>query len=60
MDIPITGIIPNTLGLQFKGIEMCRIFIVGVSMRATIATAANVSANETYPKVCRRWTIGTG
>ena len=60
VDIPITGIVPNTLGLQFKGIKMRRTFIVGVGMCAAIATAANVSANETYPKIGCGWAIGTG
>jgi hypothetical protein len=51
MDVPVSCIVPNTLGLNLKGIQVCGMFVVSVSVGTAITTATDITADKTNPEI---------
>jgi hypothetical protein len=51
MNISVSCIVPYTLRLKLKGVQVCGAFIVCLSMCATIAAATNVPTDKTDPEI---------
>ena len=51
MDVTIACVIPYALSLEFKSVKVGGTFVVSLGVRATVAPASYVSADETYPEV---------
>lgn len=51
MDVAIAGVVPYTLGFEFKGVQMRCLLIVRVGMGAAVATATYVTTDQANPEV---------
>lgn len=54
MDVAVPSVVPDPLRFELEGIEMGCKLVMGLSMGTAIASATDISADETDPQICRR------
>lgn len=53
MDVAVPSIVPYPLRFELKGVEMGCELVMSLSMGTAIASATDISADETDPQICR-------
>lgn len=60
MDVAVPCVIPYALCFEFERVEVGGGLIVSLRVGASVASAADVAADETDPEIRRRFAGGTG